>query len=51
LSEKFIAKYQQLEAKGSIPNEKLFRATVDAMELEGIRLLVSLLSNLSFLCH
>ena len=39
LSEKFIAKYELLEARGGIPKEKLFRATVDAMELDGIRLL------------
>ena len=39
LSEKFIAKFEQLEARGDIPKEKLFRATVDAMELDGVRLL------------
>lgn len=41
LSEKFIAKYQQLQAKGTIPEDKLFRAAVDAMELDGIRLLTA----------
>lgn len=39
LSEKFIAKYHELELQGSIPVEKLFRATVDAMEADGVRLL------------
>ena len=41
LCEKFIAKYQELESKGNISTDKLFRATVDALELDGIRLLSS----------
>lgn len=41
LCEKFIAKYQELELKGNISPDKLFRATVDALELDGIRLLSS----------
>jgi hypothetical protein len=41
LCEKFIAKYQELESKGNISIDKLFRATVDALELGGIRLLTT----------
>ena len=41
LSEKFISKFNELEKKGNISAEKLFRATVDALELEGIRLLAA----------
>ena len=41
LSEKFIAKYQELELTGSFPVDKLFRATVDALEADGVRLLTS----------
>lgn len=32
-------KYMELEERNDIPKPQLFRATVDALELEGIRLL------------
>jgi len=40
MSQTFIQKYETLKARGDIPSEDLFRATVDALELEGINLLV-----------
>ncbi len=41
ISEKFISKFEELQKMGNIAPEKLFRATVDALELEGVRLLAT----------